>query len=276
MLRLAGLGALSLLASGCAAFGVNMSASRAPMPLGAGSGLEVTNVRVGPPSGLISLCASGVLACGAASSVEAADTGSTASSGRLNGADRASIFRALLAQRAGSHENAASSDRTLERVSLDQELWTLLVGINAEINWRIAPSSDRSIYGVEERWALPLTGAADGRRRRGDCEDYVLEKRLRLIAAGVPSGALSIATVISPRVGRHAVLLVRTSRGDLVLDNLLENPTPIDDVPYIWLALQSGDDLLSWWAAAAGPDVAPESGSGKDPLKGRLRFGAAI
>lgn len=275
MLRLAGLGALGLLASSCAGFGADLPASRAPMPLGAGSGLELSDVRVGPPSGLVSLCASGLLACGAATSVEAADTGPTASSGRLSGADRASIFRALLAQRAGSLENAAAHDRTLERVALDQELWALLVGVNAEINWRIAPSSDRAIYGVEERWALPLTGSADGRRRRGDCEDYVLEKRLRLIEAGVPAGALSIATAISPRVGRHAVLLVRTSRGDLVLDNLIENPTPVADVPYIWLALQSGEDLLSWWAAAA-PETAQTAGSGKDSLKGRLRFRATI
>lgn len=53
----------------------------------------------------------------------------------------------------------------------------------------------------------------------GDCDDYVMTKRRRLIRAGVPATAMQVS--VSRRFGEgHVVLIVRTDRGDIILDNL--------------------------------------------------------
>lgn len=59
--------------------------------------------------------------------------------------------------------------------------------------------------------------------RAGDCDDYVMTKRHRLIKAGLPASALRVA-IVRTRTGEgHAVLLVATADGELVLDNLRRN-----------------------------------------------------
>ena len=54
----------------------------------------------------------------------------------------------------------------------------------------------------------------------GDCEDFALLKRRKLISAGWPPGALRIAIVLKrPDDDQlHAVLVASTNRGDFVLD----------------------------------------------------------
>ena len=54
--------------------------------------------------------------------------------------------------------------------------------INRAINLAIAATSDKIQYGVEDRWASPLTTFTSG---RGDCEDYALAKYAALRAAGI-------------------------------------------------------------------------------------------
>jgi len=53
----------------------------------------------------------------------------------------------------------------------------------------------------------------------GDCEDYQLLKRRMLIEAGLPRRALRMTVVIDENGEGHAVLTVRTDRGDVILDN---------------------------------------------------------
>ena len=60
-------------------------------------------------------------------------------------------------------------------------------------------------------WPIPLT--------KGDCEDYVILKRKRLMALGWPASALLITVVRDERGDGHAVLTVRTIQGDFILDN---------------------------------------------------------
>ena len=74
----------------------------------------------------------------------------------------------------------------------------------------------------------------------GDCEDYALEKRRRLIEAGVSAEALSMAVVVTRRGERHAVLVVAFESGDVVLDNLTPWPTPWADLGYTWIERQVG------------------------------------
>lgn len=61
----------------------------------------------------------------------------------------------------------------------------------------------------------------------GDCDDYALTKRNKLIAMGMSRGDLPMAHVmVHGQQQMHIVLLVRTDSGYKVLDNL--NPDVYD------------------------------------------------
>ncbi|MCX5516134.1 transglutaminase-like cysteine peptidase [Kaistia algarum] len=90
--------------------------------------------------------------------------------------------------------------------------WNELIAINDNVNTAIQPDTDQDIYGKEEYWAYPDS--------KGDCEDYVLLKRRELLQRGWPAGSLLITVVRQTNGDGHAILTVRTDRGDLVLDNL--------------------------------------------------------
>ena len=94
-----------------------------------------------------------------------------------------------------------------------------------------------------------ITGTC--RCRRGS-KDYVLEKRRALIAEGVPAANLSIAIVKTPRGETHAVLLVATDRGELVLDSLSDWIQPWWKVRYTWISRQAPGQQLSWVAINQG------------------------
>ena len=85
--------------------------------------------------------------------------------------------------------------------------------VNSSVNRSVRSIEDSRQYGVPEHWALPT-------RRGGDCEDFALLKMRELIEQGVPANSLLLATALDRRGGSHAVLIVRTDQGDLVLDNL--------------------------------------------------------
>jgi predicted transglutaminase-like cysteine proteinase len=83
--------------------------------------------------------------------------------------------------------------------------------VNRAVNRQIEPVTDLDLYGVTDYWTIPTA--------RGDCEDYVLLKRKRLMELGWPASALLITVVRDERGEGHAVLMVRTQQGDFVLDN---------------------------------------------------------
>ncbi|NEX95365.1 transglutaminase-like cysteine peptidase [Caulobacter sp. 17J65-9] len=128
-------------------------------------------------------------------------------------------------------------------MALDPGVWSVLKTVNREINHKIRKASDKDAFGVEDWWAAPLS---QGLKPRGDCEDYVLEKRRALIARGVPAASLSIALVRTSWGEPHAVLLASTDHGDYVLDNLSAEVKPWREVDYVWTARQSPTDLLTW------------------------------
>lgn len=103
-------------------------------------------------------------------------------------------------------------------VILTDDLLALLRDVDRSVNWSVAPMSDQELYGVEERWDFPSKGA-------GDCDEVVLEKRRRLIMAGLPRSTLLLTYVLARTedgvdVGPHLVLTIVTDQGDLILDNL--------------------------------------------------------
>lgn len=122
------------------------------------------------------------------------------------------------------------------------KLWSLLNRVNGQVNGAIEQRTDLANYGREDYWNTPLE---DG-RNAGDCEDYVLEKERALIAAGVPRGALNIALVTTRWGESHAVLLVATSEGEYVLDNLSPWLLTWREAPYRWLRRQVNGEAFSW------------------------------
>ncbi|MGP9814550.1 transglutaminase-like cysteine peptidase [Rhodopseudomonas sp. NSM] len=143
-----------------------------------------------------------------------------------------------------------------QNVELTPDLLQQLFTINAFANDRVKWTSDLERYGKIERWAMPLD--------RGDCEDIVLLKRRMLAQAGWPTGALLITTVEDPKAGngRHAVLTVRTDRGEFILDNQSPEILFWYETQYRFLSRQSATDPNLWVAFAdakelPGPVLAP-------------------
>jgi predicted transglutaminase-like cysteine proteinase len=121
---------------------------------------------------------------------------------------------------------------------LDAARWNGLNEINAFVNHSVMPATDLDYYDQDEVWTLPTS--------YGDCEDYVLLKRKWLIERGWPSGSL-LVTVVFDEVGDgHAVLLVRTSRGDFVLDNKTDEIRLWYDTAYRFVKRQSVRDPNRW------------------------------
>lgn len=138
-------------------------------------------------------------------------------------------------------------------VLLGSDFWTEVEAINRQVNKAIVYRSDTSEHGKSEVWSRPL---AEG-RSTGDCEDYVLEKRHALIAAGVPMRALSIAVVRTFRGETHAVLLLDTDQGEYVLDSLSSKIQPWKKTGYEWRERQIAGSMTSWAMVADPRNQAP-------------------
>jgi predicted transglutaminase-like cysteine proteinase len=123
-------------------------------------------------------------------------------------------------------------------VQLSETSWRDLLAVNTHVNQAIQPVTDAELYGHPEVWTMPTT--------YGDCEDYVLMKRQMLIDNGWPASALLI-TVVRERSGEgHAVLTVRTDRGDFILDNQEANVLRWDETNYHYIKRQSEFDETVW------------------------------
>lgn len=121
----------------------------------------------------------------------------------------------------------------------------LAKSVNIAVNRGTKQISDRSQYQKDEVWALPTA-------RGGDCEDLALLKKRRLMLEGVPASALLMATVLDLRGSRHAVLVLRTDKGDVVLDSLNNRIRHWTATGYTFLKLQNPNDPKAWDAIFAG------------------------
>ncbi|WP_377354234.1 transglutaminase-like cysteine peptidase [Phenylobacterium conjunctum] len=138
-------------------------------------------------------------------------------------------------------------------LQLTKASWKRISAINEQINRSMAQRSDLEVYGTEEKWALPLE---DG-LRAGDCEDFALEKRHALIAAGIPRSALNLAVAITPQGVAHTVLIVSSDRGDFVLDSLTPWILPWSKTGYQWRQRQVAGQSMRW-AMVEDPSAKPE------------------
>ena len=126
-------------------------------------------------------------------------------------------------------------------VVLSQKAWKDLARINKWVNDSIKPMTDMDHWGVIERWSYPDDGY-------GDCEDYVLLKRRMLMQAGWPRQALLITVVRDLKGEGHAVLTVKTDKGEFILDNQEEQILLWSETGYRFVKRQSQTDANAWVA----------------------------
>jgi len=140
--------------------------------------------------------------------------------------------------------------RFADRIQLTPAKFGQIEEVNTAVNTEIAPETDLDLYGKPEYWTYPTT--------KGDCEDYVLLKRRILIERGFPETTLLITVVRDENDEGHAVLTVRTDKGDFVLDNKRREVMRWADTPYTFIKRQSERNPLVWISLLP-PETAPQT-----------------
>ena len=130
------------------------------------------------------------------------------------------------------YRNECKTGKGRAQVSYNARVHAILNSVNRSVNASIRPVSDRT-----DTWSL--------NPKSGDCEDFALTKRSRLIRAGLPASALRIAVVRTRSGEGHAVLLVKTSAGEFVLDNIRKTVMKRHAMPYRVVSI-SGSNPLRW------------------------------
>jgi predicted transglutaminase-like cysteine proteinase len=122
------------------------------------------------------------------------------------------------------------------RIVVSQQAIDQIAAINNAVNREIEPTFDPTDWTLD-RW-------------KGDCKQYSLNKRQALLRAGFPTSAVVLATAWVaaeyPRVAMHMVVIVRTTGGDFVLDNLRDQIVPWHQTHYWWLEAQSPENPKEW------------------------------
>lgn len=104
--------------------------------------------------------------------------------------------------------------------------------VNREINNKVRYTTDLEQYKSIELWRVA--------GMKGDCEDYALAKRERLLELGWPIERLKLAICYTETNEGHAVLMVDTDNGTYVLDNRYPSVKPWKSLPYKWVMRQKG------------------------------------
>lgn len=233
------------------------------MPAGAQSRSAMTlGAAVAPPAGVIDFCRRELEACRSPGATTADVLAQTEAATR-------NYWRQMFAKGGASYPPSAtrpepsapampvtvtarmtSHEATKgETVDLRSPLWRAVTSVNAEVNAAIRAEDDQRAYRQADYWAIPhATGRA---KPVGDCEDFALAKRERLLALGVPAEALSIALATTPQGLNHAVLLVATNEGEYVLDNLTPWVVHWTEARLTWRERQAPGQMLQWVHLAA-------------------------
>ncbi|WOH68032.1 transglutaminase-like cysteine peptidase [Bradyrhizobium sp. BWA-3-5] len=132
-----------------------------------------------------------------------------------------------------------SNPAEVDRIELKEETLELLRRVNTNVNIAIAPKLKSYGPQLEDSWKIAPAS--------GDCNDYANTKRHELLERGLPSRALRLSVVKTPSGIGHLVLVVATTRGDLVLDNLTDSIHTWQDTDYQWLKIQSAADARFWY-----------------------------
>ena len=137
-----------------------------------------------------------------------------------------------------------------ERIDLNAATWELLKRVNHSVNMSIIPTPKSYGPDLGDGWTIAP--------KMGDCNDYAVTKRHALIENGMPSRALRLSVVKTASEIGHLVLVVVTTKGAIVMDDLTEVIRPWQSTDYHWLKIQSATDSKFWYeikAPAVGPSV---------------------
>lgn len=126
-------------------------------------------------------------------------------------------------------------------ISLNEKRFAQLQAINQTVNRAIRPQNDSAAAGGDV-WSLAPAA--------GDCEDYAITKRHELIAHGWSANTLRLAVAYTAFGEGHMVLVVKTSSGDLVLDNRFDAIRRWDKTGLKWVMLQSASDPEKWMSVS--------------------------
>lgn len=122
-------------------------------------------------------------------------------------------------------------------VHLTAERWDDLKEVNQSVNNKIVPEANTEGL-AGEKWLINPS--------RGDCNDYAVTKRAELLDRGWPARVLLLSEVVTSWGEHHLVLVVRTSGGDLILDNLTPQIRPWSRAPYQWVRMQTPKNPNFW------------------------------
>ncbi|MGO9686857.1 MAG: transglutaminase-like cysteine peptidase [Beijerinckiaceae bacterium] len=131
----------------------------------------------------------------------------------------------------------------------------ILDQVNREVNAYIKPVSNLDHWGtIIDHWDYPIDG-------RGDCKIYALFKRKLLMEAGFPRQALLMTIVRDHNDQGHAILTVKTDKGEFILDNLTNDIKIWDATGYRFVKRQAQENPNVWLAIAAAAKTAAFRGS---------------
>ncbi|MGD0639691.1 MAG: transglutaminase-like cysteine peptidase [Roseiarcus sp.] len=129
-------------------------------------------------------------------------------------------------------------------VNLSAKAIKEIARVNRWVNAHVEAETDMDHWGLADRWDYPIDG-------KGDCEDYALLKRKMLIELGFPRQALLMTVVKDGDEEGHAILTVKTNKGEFVLDNLNDQMTPWNATGYRFVKRQSQEDPNVWLTIGA-------------------------
>ena len=147
-------------------------------------------------------------------------------------------------------------------VDLNASTLELLTRVNREVNNAIVPRKKSYGANIEDRWTISPTS--------GDCNDYAVTKRRKLIESGIPASALRLSVTKTPAGEGHLVLVVTTNKADLVLDNLVDAIKPWQNTNYQWIKIQSSTSPRLWNNVRPGEQTI----SSRSGVKGRIAASA--
>jgi predicted transglutaminase-like cysteine proteinase len=141
-------------------------------------------------------------------------------------------------------------------VRLNKKTWTALQHVNKRVNELIEPITNLEHWGtMVDHWDYPIDG-------KGDCKVYAIYKRKLLVEQGFPRQAL-LMTIVRDLDGEgHAILTVKTDRGEFVLDNLSDQVRPWDATGYSFVKRQAQDDPNVWLDLGGARGVSPATAVG--------------
>lgn len=164
------------------------------------------------------------------------------------------------------HAGTASGNG--DSITLTEDKWKALLDINRLVNQNIGGITDDDHYhiyakGIANWWTYPDDGM-------GNCNDYAILKKRLLVEAGWPTSSLFLTVVLDHQNEGHLVLMARTDRGDVILDNLTDRVLLWHETGYTYLKRQSSEDPDVWVAFTnevknADRTAALSSGSAQQP-----------